>query len=347
MQCKTIKSAVIKTLTILLILFCLPVISYTQQAKVNVNLASFEELTSVSGIDETIAAKIIKYRRENNNFKTIYDLMKINEINGELFEKIKDKITIGEKSSSGGTDTADSHVSPVKPPVRSNNNAPSGSDSPAPKMPADPAAASVTPDSGSSNNDRIVEPPSNETASDNSQTAGKAGSSGVSNSFEDGRSSSYSSSNAASVKSNEENFPRRRVSRIDDEIKKIEMTPENYYKVIMGLMRLGKYEKAEKSLQDFLVKFPDDKRSDDANYLLGACFEEKEDYKMAINFYQKVYENAKSQIRGISIFRIGICNDILGKPGDAIEAYRRYVSEFPQSSSVKDAETRIETLLKK
>lgn len=341
MNRKFLKLLTIKSITLELIFFLLIGLAAAQQGKVNINEARFEELTAISGIDETIAAKIIKYRRENNNFKTIYDLMKINEINGELFEKIKDKLTTGDKKP----------AAQPEPPAVNNGSGQSVPDSAGGKAPdriAEPPAADNPPAAENGTVPQATAPAATLPASKNEQAP--------SNAFEDGRSSSYSSASApstpgASSASNSaapgDNFPRRRVSRIDDEVKRIEMTPDNYYKVIMGLMRLGKYEKAEKSLQDFLTKFPNDRRADDANYLLGACFEEKEDYKMAIDFYQKVYENTKSQIRGIAIFRIGICNDILGKAGDAIESYRRYVSEFPQSSSVKDAEARIETLLKK
>jgi len=72
----------------------------SRAAGVDINSANFEKLIEIDGISEVTAAKIIKYRRENNGFKTVYDLMKVDSVSGELFEQIKDEITAG--APSGG-----------------------------------------------------------------------------------------------------------------------------------------------------------------------------------------------------------------------------------------------------
>jgi competence ComEA-like helix-hairpin-helix protein len=72
----------------------------SRAAGVDINSANFEKLIEIDGISEVTAAKIIKYRRENNGFKTVYDLLKVDGVTGELFETIKDEITAG--APSGG-----------------------------------------------------------------------------------------------------------------------------------------------------------------------------------------------------------------------------------------------------
>lgn len=62
--------------------------------KININTASLEELTSLSGIGESKAKSIIKYREENGNFKTIEDITKVSGISENLFAKIKENITV-------------------------------------------------------------------------------------------------------------------------------------------------------------------------------------------------------------------------------------------------------------
>lgn len=61
--------------------------------KISINNASIEELTSLSGIGEKTATKIIEYRKETP-FETIEDIKKVSGIGDSLYEKIKDYITI-------------------------------------------------------------------------------------------------------------------------------------------------------------------------------------------------------------------------------------------------------------
>lgn len=61
---------------------------------VNINTATVEELTSISGIGESKAKAIIAYRVENGKFQNITDIMNVSGIGESLFAKIKDYITI-------------------------------------------------------------------------------------------------------------------------------------------------------------------------------------------------------------------------------------------------------------
>lgn len=64
--------------------------------KININIASAEELTLLPGIGEGRAADIIKYREENGNFSRIEDMMQVSGIGEKTFEEIKERITVGE-----------------------------------------------------------------------------------------------------------------------------------------------------------------------------------------------------------------------------------------------------------
>ena len=61
--------------------------------KVNINTASKEELMTLSGIGESKAEDIIKYR-EKEQFVSIEDIKKVSGIGDSLFAKIKENITI-------------------------------------------------------------------------------------------------------------------------------------------------------------------------------------------------------------------------------------------------------------
>ena len=61
---------------------------------VNINTASVQELTTLTGIGESRAQAIVEYREANGFFKSIDGIKNVTGIKDGLFEKIKDKITV-------------------------------------------------------------------------------------------------------------------------------------------------------------------------------------------------------------------------------------------------------------
>lgn len=63
--------------------------------KININTATADELSQLSGIGPTIAQRIVDYREENGDFETIYDLMDVSGIGRETMKSIGEYITTG------------------------------------------------------------------------------------------------------------------------------------------------------------------------------------------------------------------------------------------------------------
>ncbi|WP_455721095.1 helix-hairpin-helix domain-containing protein [Agathobacter sp.] len=68
--------------------------SNTSSGKVNINTATKEQLMTLSGIGESKADSIIKYRTENGSFSAVEDITKVSGIGEAMLNKIKDDITV-------------------------------------------------------------------------------------------------------------------------------------------------------------------------------------------------------------------------------------------------------------
>ena len=60
---------------------------------VNINTASIEELSTLPGIGQGTATKIVKYRKDHK-FKTTSDLMEVKGIGEKKYSKIKSKLSV-------------------------------------------------------------------------------------------------------------------------------------------------------------------------------------------------------------------------------------------------------------
>ena len=66
----------------------------TQNKIININTAGIEELSTLTGIGEAKAQKIIDYRNENGGFKSIEEIMNVSGIGKATYEKFKASITV-------------------------------------------------------------------------------------------------------------------------------------------------------------------------------------------------------------------------------------------------------------
>ena len=64
-------------------------------AKIDINRASAEELTQLTGVGPSHAAAIVAFREKNGPFQKPEDLMQVPRIGQKTFEKNKDSIVVG------------------------------------------------------------------------------------------------------------------------------------------------------------------------------------------------------------------------------------------------------------
>ena len=62
--------------------------------KININTASIKDLQTLNGIGESKAKAIVDYRTKNGNYKSIEDIKKVTGISETIYAKIKENITV-------------------------------------------------------------------------------------------------------------------------------------------------------------------------------------------------------------------------------------------------------------
>ena len=82
------------TLIIVALIFIAGGYAAAEDAKININTASANELLKLSQIGEKKAEAIVVYRDEHGSFTAIEDITKVKGIGDKIFAKIKDHITV-------------------------------------------------------------------------------------------------------------------------------------------------------------------------------------------------------------------------------------------------------------
>ena len=72
-------------------------------AKVNLNTASAQQLVTLPGVGEKLAARILEYRQRSGGFRSTQELMNVKGIGERNFQKIQPHIVVGEPATRPAT----------------------------------------------------------------------------------------------------------------------------------------------------------------------------------------------------------------------------------------------------
>lgn len=72
----------------------IPKVEELNNKLININTASIKDLTTLPGIGETKASKIIEYRNKNGSFTSVEQLLNVEGITKSIYEEIKTMVTL-------------------------------------------------------------------------------------------------------------------------------------------------------------------------------------------------------------------------------------------------------------
>jgi competence protein ComEA len=71
--------------------------------KVNINTASVEQLATLPGVGQKLAARIVEYRQKAGGFKSTQELMNVKGLGEKNFQKIQGHLSVGDAARAGAS----------------------------------------------------------------------------------------------------------------------------------------------------------------------------------------------------------------------------------------------------
>lgn len=104
----------------------------------------------------------------------------------------------------------------------------------------------------------------------------------------------------------------------------------------------GRYAMALTGYREFLKRFPEHDLADNAQYGAGECFFAQAQFDSALVEYGRVGATwGRGDRAPASLYKLGLCEERLGRTADARRTYEDLVKRFPQSGEAQLARDRL------
>ena len=118
--------------------------------------------------------------------------------------------------------------------------------------------------------------------------------------------------------------------------------PTQLYDQATADLTQGRYALALTSYRDYLQRFPSSDLADNAQYGAGECFFAQAQFDSALVEYARVGARWGTGDRApAALYKLGLCEERLGRTGDSRKSFEDLVKRFPQSGEAQLARDRI------
>lgn len=120
------------------------------------------------------------------------------------------------------------------------------------------------------------------------------------------------------------------------------VNPTQLYDQATQDLTQGRYSMALNTYREYLRRFPDTDLADNAQYGVGECFFAQSQFDSALVEYTRVGSKWGSGDRApAALYKLGLCQERLGRTADAKATFEDLVKRFPQSGEAQLARDRI------
>ncbi len=121
--------------------------------------------------------------------------------------------------------------------------------------------------------------------------------------------------------------------------------PETLFSQAYADYMKGNYDIAIIEFKDFISKFPESDKVDDAYYWLGLCYFEKEKYRDAIDSFDKVIKDyPDSDVLAAAMLKKGLALFEMGAAGMGAVQLQELIQKFPMSKEANLARKKLDAL---
>lgn len=118
--------------------------------------------------------------------------------------------------------------------------------------------------------------------------------------------------------------------------------PVQLYEQATQDLTQGRYPLALTNFREYLQRFPDTDLADNAQYGAGECFFAQAKFDSALVEYARVGARWAAGDRApAALYKLGLCEERLGRTGDSRRTFEDLVKRFPQSGEAQLARDRI------
>jgi len=121
--------------------------------------------------------------------------------------------------------------------------------------------------------------------------------------------------------------------------------PETLFSQAYADYMKGNYDIAIIEFKDFISKYPDSDKVDNAYYWLGLCYFEKEKYRDAIDSFDKVIKDyPNSDVLAAAMLKKGLALFEMGAAGMGAVQLQELIQKFPMSKEANLARKKLDAL---
>jgi len=122
-------------------------------------------------------------------------------------------------------------------------------------------------------------------------------------------------------------------------------TDKDLYEQAYGVYKAGRVEEAKSKFRAFLKEHPGSRYAANAQFWLGECYYDQEDYENAILEFDKVIIGyPSSQKVAPAYLKMGYCFLKMGETADAKLFFNKVVSDFPDTEQAEIARRKLKQL---